>query len=252
MTELEKTKNTGIAVTPKMGLEEHVDSSDLILPRLMLIQNTPPKNVTIDRKQCPPGTLINSITAQPLKVDENGGVPFFPIIRGVKWIMFNAQDKDKPNFDANYEEGAKIWESRDPRDPNVIKYGEWTKDEQGNSVPPRATKFIEFLVIVPTEDMPLILGFAKTSFAAGKQLTSMVTYTKKPAIFGDKYRLSVKEDKNEKKQSYFVLTISKIGDASETEFAECKNIFDGFAGKNLKAHGDEEAAEPVAARQPWE
>ena len=248
--ELVKKQNTEIAVAGnKMGLEEGIDNADLIVPRLMLIQYTPPKTVSIDEKLCPPGSLINSLTAQPVMHDDKGGVPFIPIIRGVKWVLFNAQDDNKPNFDPNYEPGAKIWESRDPSDPRVIQFGAWG----ANNEPPIATKFIEFLVTIPGESMPLVLGFAKTSFNAGRQLSSMAQYTKKPAIFHDKYRLLSKKVQNDQKQSFYVLTVQRIGDASEAEITEAKAYYDTFLGKKIKAHGDEEEESvPVAPRQPWE
>jgi hypothetical protein len=251
INELAKKAETALAAPAprKMGLEEDVDKSDLIVPRLMLIQYTPPKTVAIDEKLCPPGTLINSLTTQPVQLDDKGGVPIIPIIRGVKWILFNAQDKDKPNFDPQYEPGAKIWESRDPEDPRVREFGDWGP----NNEPPRATKFIEFLIMIPSESMPLVIGFAKTSFNAGKQLSSMVQYTKKPAIFHDKYRLSSKKVQNDQKQSFYVLTVQRIGDATEAEIADAKAYYDTFVGRKIKAHGDEEEeAVPVAPRQPWE
>ncbi len=249
--ELEKkNQNTELATQQrKMGLEEDVDKSDLIVPRLMLIQYTPPKTVSIDEKLCPPGTLINSLTTQPVALDDKGGVPIVPIIRGVKWIMFNPQNENDPNFDKQYEPGGKIWESRDPEDPKVREFGEWGP----NSEPPRATKFIEFLIMIPGESMPLVVGFAKTSFAAGKQLSSMVQYTKKAAIFQDKYRLRSKKLQNDKKQYYFVLTVERVGDATEQEIEDAKSYYDTFAGRKIKAHGDEEEeVTPVAPRQPWE
>lgn len=253
--ELAKKQPTEVAtIQHKRGLEEPVDSSELIIPRVMLIQNTPPKTVTVDRKTCPPGTLINSLTASPLQLDDKDGVPFIPIIRGVKWIRFNAQDETmqdgspNPMFNSEFEAGAKIWESRDPNDARVKKDGEWG----ANGEPPLATKFIEFLILIPTESMPLVVGFAKTSFKAGKQLTSLLQFSKKPDIFSEKFRLFVKEEKNDKKQSYYVMTIVKIGDASEAEHAEAEAIYKNFVGREIKVHGEEDVAEPVATRQPWE
>lgn len=233
----------------KMGLEEDIDKSDLIVPRLMLIQFTPPKTVAIDTDVCKPGTLINSLTTLPIELDDKGGVPFLPIIRGVKWILFNPQNESDPNFDAKYEAGAKIWESRDPEDARVRELGEWGP----NNEPPRATKFVEFLIMIQTESMPLVVGFAKTSSNAGKQLSSMVQYTKKPAIFHDKYRLRSKKLQNDKKQFYFVMTVERIGNATEAEIVDAKAYYDTFVGRKIKAHGDEEEESmPVAPRQPWE
>ena len=243
-----KVKTSIATQTVKRGLEDGVDSSDLIIPRLMLIQNTPPKTVVVDRKTCPPGALINSLTALPLQLDDKEGIPFLPIIRGVKWIRFNAQEEGKPGYDSRFETGGKIWESRDPRDPRVIAEGAWGPKGE----PPIATKFIEFLIMVPSEDMPLVIGFSKTSFAAGKQLTSMVQYTKKADIFAEKYRLRAKQEQNDQKQKFYVLTVEKIGDCTPEEYKQAEAYYNGFVGRKLKVHGEEEEATPVSKRQPWE
>lgn len=247
--EISKKQDSQVAIPQiKRGLEEGVDSADLIIPRLMLIQNTPPKTVAIDRTTCPSGTLINSLTALPLALDEKDGVQFLPVIRGVKWVRFNALEDGKPGWDAAYEPGAKIWESRDPRDPRVIEQGAWGK----NNEPPIATKFIEFLIVAAGETMPLVVGFAKTSFGAGKRLSSMVQFSKKPDIFSEKYRIRAREEQNEKKQAYYVMAVEKVGDATAEEHAEAEAIYNSFAGRELKVHGEEEEAVSVAPRQPWE
>lgn len=248
MDNLQKKQETGLAPVSRRGLEEPIQNEDLIIPRLMLIQNTPPKSVTIDKKICTPGTLINSLTVLPIALDEKGGAPFIPILRGVKWIRFNAQDADKPGYDPSYELGAKMWESRNPADPRVKEQGAWGPDNKA----PLATKFIEFLCLVDGESMPLVIGFAKTSFAAGKQLTSMAQFSNKD-LFARKYRLRSKEQTNDRKQNFYSLAVELIGDASEEEFKRAEEMYTSFSNREYKVHGEEDEAVPAPSeRQPWE
>lgn len=245
---------TAIDRPVRRGFEGGVDSEDLIIPRAMLIQNTPPKTVTIDKKICPPGTVINNLTALPLKTDERGGIFFIPVIVGRKWIRFNAVERSladgtpNPLFNSDFEEGAKIWESRDPRDPRVIEEGAWGKDGEK----PLATKILEFLCIVEGEEMPLVLSFSKTSFKAGKQLVSMAQYSGKDDLFSMKYRLQAKEEKNDKKQEFYSLAVSKVGPVTDEEFRHAEDLYESFSGKDIKIHGEEEETDPVSAKQPWE
>lgn len=254
--EIAKKEETAVAKAnaPRRGLEEAIDPSDLIIPRTMLIQNTPPKTVQIDKKQCPPGTIINTLTAVPLPTNDKGEIIFIPIIRGTKWIRFNAQEakingQPNPLFDTNFQPGAKIWESKDPSDPRVIAEAAWGP----NGEKPLAGKFIEFLSIVIGEGMPIVIGFAKTSFNAGKNLSSMAQFSGKPDLFAFKYRLSSQEKKNPQQQEYYTLSVSKAGACTEEEFLEAETIYNNFYGKELKVHGEEDdTAEPVATKQPWE
>ena len=251
---IEKKQETALAMGERRGFEGGIDSEDLIIPRAMLIQNTPPRTVTIDRKICTPGTIINSLTALPIPVDDKGGIVFIPVIVGRKWIRFNAQEpkmqdgSPNPLFNPEFEPGAKIWESKDPRDERVIKEGSWGK----NSDPPLATKILEFLCVIPAEPMPLVVSFSKTSFKAGKQLASMCQYSTKPDMFSTKYKLIVKTEKNDRQQEYFSLAVAKVGDVTPEEFQQAETIYKSFVGKELKVHGEEDSAEPVSPKQPWE
>jgi hypothetical protein len=253
--ELATKQETAIAhAGDRRGFEGGIDSEDLIIPRAMLIQNTPPRTVAIDRKVCVPGTIINSLTALPIPTDDKGNIFFIPVIVGRKWIRFNAQEpkmqdgSPNPLFNQEFEPGAKIWESKDPRDERVIKEGSWGK----NNEPPLATKILEFLCVILAEPMPLVISFSKTSFKAGKQLASMCQYSGKADMFATKYRLSVKTEKNDRQQEYFSLAVGKIGDSTTEEFARAEGIYKSFVGKELKVHGEEDTAEPVSPKQPWE
>src|SRR3990167_203344 len=138
--DIEKKSETAIATT-RRGHEDRIDQSDLMIPRTMLIQFTPPKNLEIDPAVHTPGKIVNSITGEVLPVNKDGNIEFIPIRRGVLWIRFNPQDKDKPNFDPQFEPGATIWKSSDPSDPRVAAEGAWGED----GTPPLATKYINYL-----------------------------------------------------------------------------------------------------------
>lgn len=251
--EIDKKQQTALATGTRKGFGDGVDHEDLIIPRLYLVQNMPPKKIEIDRKLCPPGTMINSLTAQPLKLDDQNGVPFIPILRGKKWIRFNAQEKGKPGWDENYEQGAKIWESRDRRDPRVVAEGKWDGDN-----PPLATEIIEFLVLVEGEDTPLVLGFSRTSFGAGKTLTSMAQFAKRTDgtdadLFEVSYRLRAQEKKNNQGHCWYQFAVGRIGSVSGEALARARALFEQFANADFKTHGDEEdGAAEVSPKQPWE
>lgn len=239
------TKAETAVATKRRGHEAPVDESDLLIPRALLIQYTPPRVVKIDPKLIQPGMIINSITAQELPKDETGAIVFVPFRRTVNWVRFNAQDEDKPDFDPQFEAGAVIWKSDDPKDERVIEQGKFGP----NGEPPLATKFINYFCHVPGT-MPIVISFSKTSFKAGKQLTTMTQFADGD-LFSWRYRLRSKEEQNDKKQKYFVLTVEQAGRASEEEYQKAEQYYTQFSSQDVKVHEFEDpASEPE--KKPWE
>jgi len=233
----------------RLGHEDPVDQSDLMIPRAMLIQFTPPKTIAIDPVVHTPGKIINSLTTEILPLDESGAVIFIPIRRAVMWIRFNPQDKDKPGFDPQFEPGSAIWRSNDPADPRVISEGSWGED----GTPPKATKFINYLAYVPGHSMPIVMSFGKTSFKAGKVLTTMSQFAKGD-LFSWTYRLRSKMEQNDQKQKYYVLQVEKGPQASEKDYEDAKSIHSMYRGREIKVHdeGSAEETDSAPAKQPWE
>ncbi len=232
------------------GHENHVAQEDMLIPRVMLIQFTPPKTVEIDPAVITPGKIINSVTVQELPKDAKG-YPFIPIKRSVNWVRFNPQKQEDPNFDPSYEMGAMIWSSNDPKDPRVLKEGAWGP----KSEPPLATKFINYLAWFPGLDFPAVLSFARTSFKAGKALTTMTEMLHRADdLFRWKYRLLAKQEQNDQKQKYYVLAVEEIGRTTDEEFAKAEEIYGIFAEKAIDAYEDDAAAtaEPAKEPQPWD
>lgn len=238
------------------GMDDDAERGELIIPRLMLVQHMPFRNVEVNKRECPPGTLVSSITASAVATEDGkgtadgGSIVVIPVIRSRKWIRFNPMKKDDAGFDPGAEPGAKIWESNDPDDPRVKADGEWGP----NGEPPLATKIIEFLVMIPGEPLPHVLSFLRSSFNAGKQLSTICKYGKKPsgrnAIYAHRIRMRVKETKNEKGQ-FFVPIIQEAGFASDEEYETARAIREDFRHVDMKVHdvGEEPEAAPV---QPWD
>jgi hypothetical protein len=245
--ELEKKQETAIAQTSRRGHEAPVDQEDLVLPRMMLVQYTPPKTVKIDESVVRPGMLINSLTAQQIPTDKDGFITIIPIRRNANWVRFNAQDKDKPGFDPAYEPGAVIWRSDNPADPKVLSESKFGP----NGEPPVATKFINFFCLIPGQ-MPMVLSFAKTSFKAGKKLTTL-TQIAEGDMFSWKYKLKAVQEQNADQQKYYVLTVEPGGKCAEEEFRAAEKLYEQFRTVEVKVHDldDNEAAGEKKA-QPWE
>lgn len=229
--DLQTTAGAGpLAKERGASLQQGYDPKDIIWPRAMLLQYTPPKSVDIPDDVFKPGKLVNSLTLEELPKK------FVPIAVRTKWIRFNAQESSKPGYDPAFEPGAKMWESEDPTDQRVVAEGAWGEDGSA----PLATKFLEFFCLFEGEELPVLLSFAKTSFDAGRRLLTLTQMGKE--MYSFQYELTSKAETNKQQQKYYVLNVRPAGKNSEERFAQCDSIFQFYARRreDIKVHGEEE------------
>ena len=219
---------------PGRGLEDPVDREDLILPRAILLQKTSPQLEEVDGLKA--GMVINNITNEVLPET------FIPIIRYVEFLKFNPVDKKAEDYDPAFEPGALIWRTRDPNDPKV----EETRFKEDGSKP-TAMRVMNFLCYFEGASMPIVLGFSKTSYKAGKKLISLAKYTGGD-LFSKKYALKVKQaDKDGIK--YYKFDVSLLGKAEKESFAIGEAWYEQFKDSEIKVHDDEKVIEEAEVNE---
>ena len=218
----EVTKQTPLAVSTanREGFDSPTSQEDLIIPRAKLFHGLPTEYE--DYPDAKPGQILNNVTKEPLPV------VFIPIIRAVEWIRFNPQDAKDPNFNPQVEPGAVIWRSSDPNDPRVVEEGKFGED----GTPPLATKFLSFLSFFPGVLMPVIVSFSKTSFKAGKQLNSLLTFATGP-MWSQKFSLTSRLTKSGG-YSYYVFVVNQAGKPTDEELAICSGVYSQFKHKKIE------------------
>lgn len=210
---------------PGRGHEEATDMEDIEIPRAKLIQSTSDEATTDNKdEKVDPGLIINSLTKEKLPAS------FIPIFKFTNYIRWNPRKKTDPNFDPAYDPGAMIFTTMDPNDPRVIK----GKEFGPNNEPPAVTKYINFFTYFPGCNMPLILSFAKTSFAAGKRLNGLTQFMGGD-MFSFKYKLkSVRRESDG--TAFYVFDVAPDGKATQDEFTVAEKWYESFRGKNIKVH----------------
>jgi hypothetical protein len=205
------------------GFEEKTEREDLILPRAILLQALSPQLQDVDGLKA--GMVINNITNEALPEK------FIPILKYTEFLKFNPRDSKDESYDPAYEPGALIWRTNDPSDPRTVecKFG-----EDGSK--PTALKVMNFLCYFPGVLMPIVLGFSKTSYKAGKKLISLAKFTGGD-LFGKVYALKVKQaEKNGIK--YFVLDVGMVSKANKDDFSVAEAWYGQFKGKDIKVHDE--------------
>ena len=222
------------------GFEGGVDREDLILPRAVLLQALSPQIGEVDGLKA--GMVINNITNEVLPEK------FIPIFRYVEFLKFNPRDSKSPEYDPAFEPGALIWRTTNPADPRTA---ECRFSEDGSK--PTAIKTMNFLCYFPDVPMPIVLGFSKTSYKAGKKLISLAQFSGGD-MFSKIYALKVKQaDKDGIK--YYILDVAPIGKANKENFVIAEAWYEQFRGKELKTHEEgpqsEESGQPQEEARPY-
>lgn len=215
------------------GFEEETDREDLLIPRASLLQALSPQ-VTEDIDGCKAGIVVNSISNTILPEE------FIPIFKYTEYLKFNPRDKKDSNFDPAYEPGQMIWKITDKQDPRVAE----TKFAE-DGTKPAAMKVMNFLSYFPGEPMPIVLGFSKTSYKAGKKLISLAKLSGGD-LFSRKYKLQVKQADKEGIK-YFVLDVVLVGKSNQKEFSIAESLYNRFRGKELQVHDVDQKPEQETA-----
>lgn len=212
----------------RQGFEEGVQSSELTIPRVKMLQAMSTE-VQGDPKKFRQGMLVNSVTKEELPAS------FIPIKRMPNnWIRFNPRKKDDPNFVSEIAPGAVVWRSSDPKDPRVVAE---TKFGPKGEVPAAIT-FMNFLCYFEGSTIPLVLSFGKTSYRAGQDFLTMC-YGAGGAMFSRKYRLSANQ-KTSNGNTFYVLAVEPAGRCSADETAIGEALYSAFGNTEIKVHEDEE------------
>lgn len=210
------------------GFESGYKADDLIIPRAKLIQALSPE-ITEGVPGAKPGAILNSLTKEILPSF------FIPFLFFKNYMKFNPRQKEDPSFDQNLAPGAEIWRSSNPNDPRVIAEAGFGP----NGEKPTAITFLNFVSYFPGIEMPVIIGFSKTSFKAGKELLSLARFSNGD-MFARKYKLESRMEKNDI-STFAVYKVTPAGKSSDEEFAICENYWKMFSGKfeQIKVHDSE-------------
>ena len=170
---------------------EDIGQDDLKLPCLKIAQGLSPQMLPDDSASIEGLSLFELFNDLSNEVYGKGPLTFVVCSREVKRIEFDPNDRKIP-LDLEVPRG----------DPRM----KWTKDEHDKGVPPRATKFVEFVVLLTQPDggepEPVVLSIQETNkFAkrAHERLSGFIKLRRPPApIYAGIYTIRTGTEKNDK------------------------------------------------------
>lgn len=205
---------------------EDIGSDDLKLPCLKIAQGLSPQMLPDDSARIEGLELFqmfNDLTSQIYGKDP---VTFIVVQRQVKRIEFDPDDRKIP---IDLEVPA--------RDPRM----NWTKDDEGKGVPPRATKFVEFVLLLMNDTdeppEPVVLSIQETnkfSKKAHERLSGFIKLRRPPApIYAGLYTMRPVSEKNDK-GTFGVAVIDNAGYVADPKmYASAKAFSESLKGKTI-------------------
>lgn len=210
---------------------EHLTKDDLQMPRLALAQKTSHEIDPTDPKYIDGlkfTDLFNSLTSEIY----GKGPMEFVIVRAdaPRYMEFTPLDQGGGVKDFNVP-------ANDPRT-------QFTTDVEGKSVPPVATKFYDFVILMLPTLEPIALSFKSTGLKVARQLNALMKFRGGP-IFMGKYRLSTGTAVSPK-GTYAVFQVKNAGNVDEDTYRIAEQAYESFKDREIvidREHGD--AAEPA-------
>jgi hypothetical protein len=169
------TRPTELDPEDRTGTEE-IDASELRLPRLSIAQGLSPQITPGDSQFIEGLTLFEMFNDMTGEIYGRGPIMFVPIRREIRRIQFRPRKEGGGIIDLNVP----------PNDPRL----EWTEDGNGNRLPPLATTFTEFVVLLLRPGVapePIVLSIKHTNKwnrRAADQLTLFIAARNAPIYSG--------------------------------------------------------------------
>lgn len=178
---------------------EGIGVNDLRLPRLAIAQGLSSQLIEGDSsyiKDLKMFDLFNDLTGT---VYGKGPLTFIVCRRDVRYIEFEDRDKGGGILDINVTADGEA--QRKDLNPDYVSRLEWTVGPNGERIPPRATKFVEFIILLLMEDRlePIVLSIKDTNKfnrRASEKLTGLIKLRQKP-IYAGLYTIASKTEKND-------------------------------------------------------
>jgi len=213
---------------------EEVKSSDMVLPRLEIVQALSPiKEANEDARE---GHLFNSVTQQLL----GDHVYFVPIYFRLEFLIWKDQDQGGGFFGSF---------------PTLEQAEERKSVEVGNGEDPDYLEIVDTpvhygLLVTPEGEMEqIVISMAKTKSKVSRKWNAMIQIAGGDR-FGRVYKISTFTDENKKGQKFKNYVVQPAGFPPEKVYKEAERLYASFRSGEVTA--DHASAAPAKDDEPMQ
>lgn len=231
-TALEQTGNSQLdAYDPSKayGFEES-DNSDIIIPRIKVINALSPERVDGEAEE---GDVINSLTKESVK-----GQRFVPIKQYYSCIKWNPDRDADPRMLCRSFDG-RIGTDSDGEAKLCKQCGcdQFDNSKTGKAAQPTCTRYLNFLGFFEGNPMPVVLSFARTNYNEGRKMLSM-SKSMRSAIWAYSYTIDsrlVSKDRNK----WYILVPNMAGKTDQETQQLAFELFNSIQVSNIQTDYEE-------------
>lgn len=209
---------------------ENIDQTDLVLPRIKLLQPLSPE---VD-KGLQPGHLVNSLTGE----DYGTEMTIIPIIHFKSRIYWREREEGGGIL-CSAPNGLNPTRSEFAPCCAECKLKDWNNNAKtSKEKAPKCVIYYNFAVLVNDGATPVALSMERTKIRVAKKLLSLAAYTGGNLdMFARKYKISVEKVKNDQ-GTWYNYAVTPVGFVSEEEFQKAENVFESLKGLVLTVEQD--------------
>lgn len=208
---------------------EEVKSSDMVLPRLEIVQaSSPIKDVVEDIKE---GWLFNSVTQESL-----GDLAYFvPVYYRMEWLVWKDQDEGGGFMGSFSTEGEarERMETAIQDDPKLAG-----KTEKGRDIVAVIDTPVHYGLLVdpadPSKMEQIVISMPKTKAKVSRKWNAMIQIAGGDR-FSRVYKISTFKDENNKGQKFFNFVIQPAGFAPKAIYEEAERVYEVIKTQNVRA-----------------
>lgn len=253
----QETKAVGAVVNNQSWGSEGVDASDVVIPKLLLMQG---QSEFVASGKAKAGDIARSTTSEILGGSQKG-VEIIPILSFKTWV--------------NLEENGSRFEYRGAEPVTAANVNDPLEWVQGGKKW-RRDKCLNFYVLLPQDIareaaamsnlektgafpdpkdalLPCVLSFRRTSYGAGKTLSThfiqAAHFHRPPAV--SRFLLTSKMEKNDK-GTFYIFEVANAGLTEEKDLDVCRRWYETITQTkvNVKVDDSHEKKEPKKKPEP--
>ncbi len=226
---------------------ENMEKGDVQMPRIKLLQALSPE-VQEEGSELKAGTMVHS--ADP-SISFGKEVEFIPLgfFKSRMWWKDQKEGggQECVALDGRTARSPKGQDAEGKPTQNCAEctFKDWNNEaENDDDKKPKCTSYMNFPALV--NGVPIALSFERTKLEAGRKLLTLAQLLGGGghAIYAGKYKLKVKQDKNNAGQNYFNFSIESAGYVNEEEYGVCKKLAATFKDRRVQVEVEEGDGSP--------
>ena len=222
---------------------ENLETSDVLLPRLKLLQPLSPECNGENHEK--PGSIFLALSGE----SHGQKIVITPIMHFRSRIKWNDRD-DGGGIDCSAADAKAPRDTKYAKECSACHFAEWDNEAKNKKDQmPKCTLYDNFLVLVGDSTEPMLLPMERTKMKVARKLYSMGAL-KGGDMWDHQYIITTVKETNDKNQPYFNYAVTDASKKTSPEIRKrCEEIWTSMRGRTISEKNQEQDS-PAPAGSP--